>query len=146
MGARRAESRCGRFGLGRPGRRFRHSLVGGGVRRPAVEPAWEAYSEGEIIARLGAALGLDGFDGRFDVWEVGKALSIPERRGPSTKGSARKKSALLALSVRSRARSAHVCASPSAPAMPLAAVAIKSIAGIALGCLAARLAQCRACS
>jgi NADH-quinone oxidoreductase subunit G len=43
--------------------------------RPALEPAWEAYSEGEIISRLGAALGLDGFDGRFDVWEVGKALS-----------------------------------------------------------------------
>jgi predicted molibdopterin-dependent oxidoreductase YjgC len=43
--------------------------------RPAVEPAWEAYSEGEIIARLGAALDLDGFDGRFDVREVGKALS-----------------------------------------------------------------------
>ncbi|HEY5656869.1 MAG TPA: hypothetical protein VIY27_03680, partial [Myxococcota bacterium] len=38
-------------------------------------PAWEAYSEGEIISRLGAALGLGGFDGRFDVWEVGKALS-----------------------------------------------------------------------
>ena len=28
-------------------------------------------TEGEF----GAALGLDGFDGRFDVWEVGKALS-----------------------------------------------------------------------
>jgi hypothetical protein len=40
-----------------------------------VEPAWEAYSEGEIVSRLGAALGLDGFDGRFDVWEVNKALS-----------------------------------------------------------------------
>jgi NADH-quinone oxidoreductase subunit G len=51
--------------------------VAGRVQRvqPAVEPAWEAYSEGEIVSRLGAALGLDGFDGRFDVWEVGKALS-----------------------------------------------------------------------
>jgi NADH-quinone oxidoreductase subunit G len=43
--------------------------------RPAVEPSWTAVSEGEILARLGAALGLDGFDGRFDVREVGKALS-----------------------------------------------------------------------
>jgi len=43
--------------------------------RPAVEPSWTALSEGEVIARLGAALGLEGFDGRFDAWEVGKALS-----------------------------------------------------------------------
>ncbi|MDH5306921.1 MAG: 2Fe-2S iron-sulfur cluster-binding protein [Myxococcales bacterium] len=43
--------------------------------RAAVEPAWEAHGEGEILARLGAALGLGGFDGRFDVREVGKALS-----------------------------------------------------------------------
>jgi NADH-quinone oxidoreductase subunit G len=43
--------------------------------RPAVEPSWIALSEGEIVARLGAALGLDGFDGRFDVREAGVALS-----------------------------------------------------------------------
>jgi hypothetical protein len=28
---------------------------------PAVEPAFEAYCEGEILAALGAALGLTGF-------------------------------------------------------------------------------------
>ena len=42
---------------------------------PAVEPAWEAYSDGEVLARLGAALGLDGFDGSFDVRAVSKQLS-----------------------------------------------------------------------
>ncbi len=42
--------------------------------RPAVEPAWEAYSDGEVLARLGAALGLDGFDGRYDVRAVSRAL------------------------------------------------------------------------
>jgi NADH-quinone oxidoreductase subunit G len=42
---------------------------------PAVEPAWEAYSYGEVIAPLGAALELDGFDGRFDVLETGRELS-----------------------------------------------------------------------
>jgi NADH-quinone oxidoreductase subunit G len=43
--------------------------------RPAVEPAWEAYSEGEVLARLGAALGLPGFDGCWDAREVSKALA-----------------------------------------------------------------------
>jgi NADH dehydrogenase/NADH:ubiquinone oxidoreductase subunit G len=42
--------------------------------RPAVEPAWEAYSDGEVLARLGAALGLDGFDGRYDVRAVSRSL------------------------------------------------------------------------
>src|SRR5262249_31941462 len=33
---------------------------------PAVEPAFDARSEGEILAAIGATLGLPGFDGRFD--------------------------------------------------------------------------------
>jgi NADH-quinone oxidoreductase subunit G len=43
--------------------------------RPAVEPAWEASAEGEILARLGAALGLAGFDGQHDVRAVSKVLA-----------------------------------------------------------------------
>jgi NADH-quinone oxidoreductase subunit G len=48
--------------------------------RPAVEPAWEAWSDGEVIAKLGALLGLDGFDGAYDVQAVSKDLSeaIPD--------------------------------------------------------------------
>ena len=42
---------------------------------PAVEPAWEAYSDGEVLAKLGAALGLEGFDGSYDVREVGRDLA-----------------------------------------------------------------------
>jgi NADH-quinone oxidoreductase subunit G len=52
---------------------------------PAVEPDFEAYSEGEVIARLGAALGLEGFDvtapsgqadgNGYDTREISKALS-----------------------------------------------------------------------
>jgi NADH-quinone oxidoreductase subunit G len=42
--------------------------------RPAVEPAWEAHAEGEVIARIGHALGLAGFDGRFDPREESKRL------------------------------------------------------------------------
>ncbi len=33
---------------------------------PAVEPAFEAWSEGEVLWQLGAELGLPGFAGRFD--------------------------------------------------------------------------------
>jgi NADH-quinone oxidoreductase subunit G len=46
---------------------------------PAVEPAFDARSEGEVLAALGTALGLPGFDGRFDAHEVSKALaqSVP---------------------------------------------------------------------
>jgi NADH-quinone oxidoreductase subunit G len=46
---------------------------------PAVEPAWQAWSEGEVLARLGAALGLAGFDGRYDPRDVSAALarSVP---------------------------------------------------------------------
>ncbi len=42
--------------------------------RPAVEPAWEAHAEGAILARIGHALGLAGFDGRFDPREESKRL------------------------------------------------------------------------
>jgi NADH-quinone oxidoreductase subunit G len=46
---------------------------------PAVEPAFDARAEGEVLAAIGAALGLPGFDGRFDAHEASKALaqSIP---------------------------------------------------------------------
>jgi len=43
--------------------------------RPAVEPHFEAWPEGELIARLGAALGLAGFDGTFDVAAVSRGLA-----------------------------------------------------------------------
>ena len=51
--------------------------VAGRVQRvqPAVEPAWEARPEGAVIAQLGQALGLEGFDGRFDPREVSRALA-----------------------------------------------------------------------
>jgi NADH-quinone oxidoreductase subunit G len=50
---------------------------------PAVEPAWEAYSEGEAIAALGAALALPGFEGPYDGREIAKALaaSVPAFAG-----------------------------------------------------------------
>jgi NADH-quinone oxidoreductase subunit G len=42
---------------------------------PAVEPAWEAYSYGEVLTQLGVALGLEGFEGEFDLREAGRALA-----------------------------------------------------------------------
>jgi len=42
--------------------------------RPAVEPAFEAYADGEVLAKLGARLGLAGFDGKWDVRAVSRAL------------------------------------------------------------------------
>ena len=42
---------------------------------PAVEPPFEAYAEGEVLARLGFALGLAGFDEPWDPRGVSKALS-----------------------------------------------------------------------
>jgi NADH-quinone oxidoreductase subunit G len=41
---------------------------------PAVEPPFEAYCEGEILAELGAALGVPGFDGRFDVRAAARSM------------------------------------------------------------------------
>ncbi len=43
--------------------------------QPAIEPIADARSEGEVIAAIGAALGLPGFDGGFDPLAVSKALS-----------------------------------------------------------------------
>lgn len=43
--------------------------------RPALQPAFEARDEGEILADLGEALLLEGFDGRYDVRQVSKRLS-----------------------------------------------------------------------
>ncbi len=42
---------------------------------PAVESPWEAYAEGEVIAKLGAALGLEGFDGSYDARQVARDLA-----------------------------------------------------------------------
>jgi predicted molibdopterin-dependent oxidoreductase YjgC len=47
---------------------------------PAIEPMADARSEGEVLAAIGAALGLPGFDGGFgphgyDPHAVSKALS-----------------------------------------------------------------------
>ena len=42
---------------------------------PAVETAWEAYAEGEVLAKLGAALGLEGFDGSYDVRQIARDLA-----------------------------------------------------------------------
>ena len=50
-----------------------------------LEPNFEAYADGEILSRLAAALGLPGFDGKFDVREVSRGLGAasPEFRGVS---------------------------------------------------------------
>ena len=42
---------------------------------PAVEPGFDARSEGAVLAALGAALGLPGFDEGFDPHQVSKALA-----------------------------------------------------------------------
>ena len=51
--------------------------------RPALEPPFEAWAEGELIARLGAVLGLAGFDGAFDVAAASRDLAslAPAFRG-----------------------------------------------------------------
>ncbi len=41
---------------------------------PAVEPAWDARSDGEVIHALGAALRLQGFEGAYDVRAVSRSL------------------------------------------------------------------------
>jgi NADH-quinone oxidoreductase subunit G len=43
--------------------------------RPAHEPSWPAWSEGRVISLLAAALGLDGFDGSWDVAAVSAELA-----------------------------------------------------------------------
>ena len=42
--------------------------------RPAVEPAWEALAEGEVLTRLGQALGLPGWPARWDARSVAREL------------------------------------------------------------------------
>jgi NADH-quinone oxidoreductase subunit G len=43
--------------------------------RPAVEPAFEALAEGEVLTRLGAALGLPGWPARWDARGVARDLA-----------------------------------------------------------------------
>ena len=43
--------------------------------QPVVEPAWEAHDEGEVLARLGAALELAGFDRPYDPGDVLRDLA-----------------------------------------------------------------------
>jgi len=52
---------------------------------PVVEPRFEAYARGEILWRLGGAVGLDGWGGEYDVRAVSKRLSeqVPAFRGVS---------------------------------------------------------------
>jgi NADH-quinone oxidoreductase subunit G len=56
--------------------------------RPAVEPPFEAWSEGEVAARLGAALGLPGFDGKWDVEAAARAAAgyAPRLAGRDAQG------------------------------------------------------------
>jgi NADH-quinone oxidoreductase subunit G len=51
--------------------------------RPAVEPAWEAHDEGESLSALAKAIGLEGFEARYDPREASKALAqaVPAFRG-----------------------------------------------------------------
>jgi NADH-quinone oxidoreductase subunit G len=51
--------------------------------RPAVEPGWDARSEGEVLSALGAALGLEGFEGSYDARQVsiGLAAQVPAFAG-----------------------------------------------------------------
>jgi NADH-quinone oxidoreductase subunit G len=46
--------------------------------RPAVEPPWEARSEGEVLYALGRLLGLPGFDELWDPFRVGRELAESE--------------------------------------------------------------------
>jgi len=50
---------------------------------PAVEPAFDARAEGELLWRLAQALGLPGFEAAWDPWAVSKALaeSVPAFAG-----------------------------------------------------------------
>jgi NADH-quinone oxidoreductase subunit G len=50
---------------------------------PALEPSFEAHSEGSILAQIGAAMGLERFDGGYDVRAVSREMSaqLPTFRG-----------------------------------------------------------------
>ena len=43
--------------------------------QPVVEPAWDAFAEGEVLLRLGAALGLPDFDRPWDPFAVSRELA-----------------------------------------------------------------------
>jgi NADH-quinone oxidoreductase subunit G len=43
--------------------------------QPVVEPAWEAHAEGEVLSRLGAALGFADFGGQWEPLEVSRELA-----------------------------------------------------------------------
>jgi NADH-quinone oxidoreductase subunit G len=49
----------------------------------AVEPNFESYADGEVLCALGAALGLEGFDGSYDPSAVSKemASAVPAFEG-----------------------------------------------------------------
>jgi NADH-quinone oxidoreductase subunit G len=49
----------------------------------AVEPGFESYADGEVLSRLGAALGLEGFEGVYDPRAVSReiARSVPAFEG-----------------------------------------------------------------
>ena len=51
--------------------------------QPAVEPSWEALDDGEVLTRLGQALGLENLPARWDVRAVSKELAAayPEFAG-----------------------------------------------------------------
>ncbi|MCC6643081.1 MAG: molybdopterin-dependent oxidoreductase [Deltaproteobacteria bacterium] len=54
-----------------------YTNVAGRVQRtqPTVEPRFEAWADGEVLSRLGALLGLAGFDGKYDVRAISRALA-----------------------------------------------------------------------
>ena len=42
--------------------------------QPAVEPAWEALAEGEVLTRLAQALALPGWTARWDARSVAREM------------------------------------------------------------------------
>jgi predicted molibdopterin-dependent oxidoreductase YjgC len=42
---------------------------------PVVEPRFEAYARGEILSRIAAAAGIEGFGDEYDVRAVSKRLA-----------------------------------------------------------------------
>jgi assimilatory nitrate reductase catalytic subunit len=43
--------------------------------QPAVEPAWDAWNDGEVLTLLGVTLGLEGFEDGYDPVEVSERMS-----------------------------------------------------------------------
>jgi len=46
--------------------------------RPVVEPAWEAFADGDVILRLARALEIEGFEGPWDPVAVSKEMANAE--------------------------------------------------------------------